>query len=506
MDPNTITKTIGGGARWTKRVRLALASVVALASVAAILWDTSVDAAPKPGVTLEHCENLGTVCDTANAGKWTTGNLGSNNSSYPEGSIVPYRSILTNLTVGGTYEVSINWDTTKGGKHALDYPASFNGTVTTADPCAGVTCSGSAANLTIPMDPSVSASTVTQMSGQSIWAKGATFPAGGSTVANTGDLCATATCSIPANPTAYTLSGTYAGDSSTGFRFYVTATATTAVLSWGGHVATRHDWGQTSSAATISGSPYHMMLVGFACSNVSNCGTGAMDRSMSSTAVTLASSITIVKNAVTEGATSFPFVASPAPLSDFSLVDDGTASNTRTFQGITTFGTYTVTESATADWQLDSATCSIANPAGGSTSVSGSTATIVLGEGEDVTCTFTNSAIPTTTTTSTTTTTTTTSTTTLPPEETTTTTTVAATTTLPVSTTTSVPVEPQVVTPEDPSGTSDAQDTVFPEVLPSTGWAPRGLLILGALILLFGVGAMSTDLGRRNRHKKEGTR
>ena len=59
-----------------------------------------------------------------------------------------------------------------------------------------------------------------------------------------------------------------------------------------------------------------------------------------------------------------------------------------------------------------------------------------------------------------------------------------------------------MVTPGDPGGTDDAQDAVIPEDLPTTGWAPGGLVILGGIVLVFGVAALSSDLGRRNRQKK----
>jgi hypothetical protein len=76
------------------------------------------------------------------------------------------------------------------------------------------------------------------------------------------------------------------------------------------------------------------------------------------------------------------------------LVDDGTVANTKVFNGITAFGTYTVTESSLAGWGLDRAACSIANRTTGTATVTGSAATIVLAEGEDVTCVFYNAPLP----------------------------------------------------------------------------------------------------------------
>src|SRR6185369_15548989 len=58
-----------------------------------------------------------------------------------------------------------------------------------------------------------------------------------------------------------------------------------AVLAWGGHIASRWDWGFNAdgtprSAGGISGSSYHMRLIGW---NIGNLGS--MDRSMSTNAV-----------------------------------------------------------------------------------------------------------------------------------------------------------------------------------------------------------------------------
>jgi hypothetical protein len=307
-----------------------------------------------------------------------------------------------------------------------------------------------------------------------------------------------------------------------------------------------------------------------------------------------------VKQASPEGATQFSFTGSPAPLSNFTLTDDGTSANTRVFSGITAFGTYTVTEGTTAKWGLDRVSCSITNQTTGSTSVKGSAASITLGEGEDVTCTFFNSPLPapalsltktadvenysgvgqlitytyvikntgnvaigpvqftidddkinggapfacgpaastlaveatlqctavyttvtgdlegsvtntafaaagevvssskqvtvpfvSTTTSSTTSTTTTTTTTTLAP-----TTTVAPTTTL--------PVELQVVTPDNPTGTEDVLDVLFPEDLPEAGTSLGLVSILAGVVLLGGVASMTVSSNRRSRRRTRG--
>jgi hypothetical protein len=369
---------------------LLMASVVLLTK-----WDSPLQASVRPAISLEQCSNFTETCDTTYSANWQTGNLGTSNSDYAEGDSVPYRSIASNLTVGQTYKLHIEWDTTQSGKHALDYLTTYNRTESTANPCAGVTCAGGTNTLSIPIDSHVSGAGVTQVSGQSFTAFGATFPANGAMVSNSGgNLCGSSMCTISANPSAYSLNGTYAGTSQTGLALYFTATSSTAVIAWGGHIARRLDWGAGNSAANVSGSPYHMRVIDLGCSNNDNCSSGNMDRSLSAAAVTLPGSITIVKQATSESATAFSFVATPSPLTSFNLVDDGTVANTKVFSGITTFGTYTVTESSLAGWGLDRAACSIANQTTGTATVTGSAATIVLAEGEDVTCTFYNAPLP----------------------------------------------------------------------------------------------------------------
>jgi hypothetical protein len=90
--------------------------------------------------------------------------------------------------------------------------------------------------------------------------------------------------------------------------------------------------------------------------------------------------------------------------------------------------------------------------------------------------------------------------------EVTTTTIPAATTTIPGATTTTVvaptttaPSEFQVVTPDDPTGTEDVLDVLFPDALPNTGGPVGGITLIAGLVLLLGVGAMTMSSQRRQR-------
>jgi hypothetical protein len=137
-----------------------------------------------------------------------------------------------------------------------------------------------------------------------------------------------------------------------------------------------------------------MRVNDLSCSDEDNCGVGNQDRSLSSQAVTYAASITVIEAATPEGSTVFDYTSSPAPLSDFTLVDDGTVTNTRTFTGITTFTTYTVSVQSETGWTFTGATCDVIGANGRSQTVVKNTATIDLREGEIVTCTFNHELDP----------------------------------------------------------------------------------------------------------------
>ena len=397
----TTTTTNDRGAFWhrsnTSR-RGALFAVLLLATLATV-WTTVVGdraaAASGPSADLEQCANGGTTCDTSHAANWQTGNLNSSNSDYTEGESVPYRSVIDGLSVGATYAVTISWKSSSDGRKTLDYITSFDRTETTADPCAGSACSGSPVTLSIPSNGSLG---IPQAAGNiSLW--GGTFIVAGATVANSGDLCGGATCVIASNPSAYSMTGTLATTSTTSTRVYFTATTTSAVLAWGGHIASQVDWGVGQAAGAVNGSSYHMYFTELECSNL-NCNVGQKDRSMSTSAVTVPGSITVEKSANVEGSTVFGFTASPAPLASFDLVDDGSIGDpdstpaSRTFAGIVDFTTYTVTESSTSLWSLTNLACTVLAPNGGSQTVDGPSVVIDLREGEMITCTYSNARDP----------------------------------------------------------------------------------------------------------------
>ena len=90
-------------------------------------------------VNLDQCANgiAGTVACTG--GAWQNGNLNSNQANYLEGQSIPYRDVFSGLSANVTYTKTIAWDTTKSGKHAIDYLTDWDRNVAAgSDPCSGV--------------------------------------------------------------------------------------------------------------------------------------------------------------------------------------------------------------------------------------------------------------------------------------------------------------------------------------------------------------------------------
>ena len=300
---------------------------------------------------------------------WQNGNLGQSSSKYYEGDSIPYRLKLTDLATGPGHTVTIEWDTTKSGKHALDYLTSYDRTEH-PDLCvdAGFSCDGLATDTAdIPLDPDVP-----------------NMPAGGKLTLVGGTITSVS---------AYTLTGSYSGDSSRSVTITFTVDSPNLVLGWGGHISTRKDWGPDNSAVAISGSPYHMRLL-----DLDGSG-GNQDRSLSVDAVVFPASITIVKDAVPNDPQDFAFTTTgglnPAT---FTLDDDSdpTLPDTQLYPGLEVTAqngnNYTISEAVPLVWVLsfESPVCTVTSPNGGSQATSGSTLTINLREGENVSCTFTN--------------------------------------------------------------------------------------------------------------------
>src|SRR4029079_2967449 len=149
-------------------------AVMAILVGSLLLTSAVAIAAGNPSATLDQCANGSvtspdtTPCQTTGS-EWVNGNLGSSKAHYNEGYSVPYRFTFGNLATGAAtfHTVTLEWDTTKSSKHALDYITTWNLTVTTSNHCIAVSgCSlGSFTTFPIPADTQVTSQGVSQISG-----------------------------------------------------------------------------------------------------------------------------------------------------------------------------------------------------------------------------------------------------------------------------------------------------------------------------------------------------
>lgn len=344
------------------------------------------------GGSLEQCGNGPQLAQVACSGSaWQNGNLNENQAHYAEGESVPYRIRFTGLDIAVQHTVTIEWDTTENGKHALDYITSYNRSETDADACSGIEgCNpGIFTTYPIPFDGLVAAGhdgvpgttdDIEQVPGVLTLFNG------------------TITGASP-----YYRTGSYDGSSKTGIQITFTTTATNPVLVWGGHISTRMNWGVGNSAIAISGSPYHMRVIEI------DGSSGNMDRSLSASAAIFPGSITIIKDAEPEVGLPCTFAATGPGVNDFTLDDDGYPQtnypDSIKFEGLTFFGPtnqVTITETAMPGiFSVGDLLCT-SDPNGGTgtnnntTDLDAQRVVINLEEGEAVTCTFLNLiAIPT---------------------------------------------------------------------------------------------------------------
>ena len=323
--------------------------------------------------------------------QWANGNMGSGDSQWVEGEFVAIRDVITGLTAGSAGNtITLEYDTTKGGKHAFDYLGTYDASTGPPngpggnDPCSGVTCVGAPSTLAVPVDPNIPG-TITQIPGVfTMWN------------------------AVITGVSAYTLTGTYAGDSTTSITITYTVNAgqTTAVLAFGAHVGSRLDWGIGNSAVAVNGSPYHISLGGG--------GGGTVQ--MAASAAIFPAVITIIKEVRTlgtpAGTTStfsfgFNFTQGTTTI-PFSLVDDVTgdggggpplsAAATEIIPTIKfdAANPITVTEANYAPvWTIGFITCTelpggLPNVANSTTSLPTRTANIIAEEAEIIVCTFRN--------------------------------------------------------------------------------------------------------------------
>ena len=387
----------------------------------ALLALPSVALAANPAANLDQCRNGGVATPQTftqcTGGAWVNGNAGAHNSHFREGESISYRASVTNLTAGNIVTLDLGYDVIHSHRYAIDYLTDKNGwqspetsVAATPDvPCSGVSpCAGPVnAPITAPpgsihVDPTknlLSGCIGTATTGTGPLQPATSFGAqpAGREVMEFFNVSGTPATKVEYLPPTPDFSAPNGGDQEQQIRLTFTATASQVEIAWGGHIASRLEWGCANlpvSAGGISGSPYHMRLKDMTV-NGAHVNLGNQDRSLSAQAVVAPFTLIINKIAM-NGDDTFGYTASGQGLSNFSLTTSGGTAS-RGFSNLTAGsagGTRTVTENTPpADWTFTSLSCTVVTPGDGTTAFSTSGATVTVtngGEGAVLSCTYTN--------------------------------------------------------------------------------------------------------------------
>ena len=233
--------------------------LLATGILALLISGLSMYAAPpaSPAINLDQASNGGVGQTPINPVGWENGNQNGNKAHYNEGESIPYRARVTGLTAGQTYRATFGYDITHGGGHAIDYITSNDRIAETVNPCR---IDGAPTDDVSPCAVGT-AGTIPAPAGD---------PAPGTQLQ---DIAANSFNSVVTNEGVQQVSifngnislverlvegDLSAAQSESTFRVTFTATASTSVLSWGGHIARALDWSNFGgSATTIPGSPFH---------------------------------------------------------------------------------------------------------------------------------------------------------------------------------------------------------------------------------------------------------
>jgi len=227
-----------------------------------------------------------------NVAPWVNGNAGASNAHYAEGWSIPYRCVIENLPVG-SHSLDIEWDTRQSSSSAIDFVTNYD----LIDFPAGshVNSFGHVQEVINPLPESGSFS-----SGNATVIPTPSFTgAPGAVTTYYNIIMASSNTSGPANKFSIwngnitnmsyiNQANTTAASGSSSIRIFFTNTASTVIISWGGHIAKGPGvWGDGNSAAAVSGSPYHTRLLSWDPDGdgLNQTSVGNTDRSLSADAV-----------------------------------------------------------------------------------------------------------------------------------------------------------------------------------------------------------------------------
>src|SRR5258706_1078048 len=198
---------------------------------------TFTDAAGSGVDVYSQCANGNGNGPTCN---WTNGDLNGNNSTYTEEDPTVQRLVISGLA-NGSHDVVIEYQTTKGGKHAYDFLTNDTASetwVTDADICSGPvasslpSCTSLASNLSpaIPHDPLNTLGTPD--GNQHFKIKNGTITSLGTPTLVNGTYGADSLTDIPVT---FTVNTSTCADVSSG--------KCPVLITWGAHVSSQADWG-----------------------------------------------------------------------------------------------------------------------------------------------------------------------------------------------------------------------------------------------------------------------
>ncbi|MBW6490390.1 MAG: hypothetical protein K0B15_04240, partial [Lentimicrobium sp.] len=268
--------------RCAKSTRCVRASLLRWLSLLLLVVACSSAFAQKPAASLSQIRN-GRYDAPLSPANWVNGNVNQQQAHMVEGYSVPYRVVMTNMLIGETVTITLEYDTKHSCANAIDF-------ITGYDNLEPHDIWGHPAEV---INPVLEFPQYTMGSEAQIIIDAPTNePTNGffnNFMGDNPDLNYMSIwgATVDADAFNYVTEGPIGPDvciASTSFSVTFTVTDETVVLAWGGHIATWQDWElvNETSAGGINGSPYHTRIITW---DVPGGNLGNQDRSMQAAVV-----------------------------------------------------------------------------------------------------------------------------------------------------------------------------------------------------------------------------